>query len=151
VTGILRFVLGDQLDRDGAQAGARRATEPGEWRVLDDMRGWAEAMGVPVEIRADDHFRRSTDELARWAGEGVELPDTPGMAMHADGGYVGSEPYAASGNDITRMSDFCRRCRYDVAGRTAPKPARRQSGPFGPGRGRSYCGCPAAARFFWQM
>jgi deoxyribodipyrimidine photolyase-related protein len=51
----------------------------------------------------------------------VELPNTLGMAMHADGGYLGSKPYAASGNYIDRMSDFCRRCRYDVARKNGPK------------------------------
>ncbi len=32
------------------------ATHPGEWRVLEDMRGWEAATGIPVEIREDDRF-----------------------------------------------------------------------------------------------
>ena len=44
-----------------------------------------------------------------------------GSKPYADGGYLGSKPYAASGNYINRMSDFCRRCRYDVARRNGPK------------------------------
>jgi deoxyribodipyrimidine photolyase-related protein len=51
----------------------------------------------------------------------VELPNTLGMAMHADGGYLGSKPYAAGGNYINRMSDLCRSCRYDVARKNGPK------------------------------
>ena len=48
------------------------------------------------------------------AYEWVELPNTIGMSQFADGGVVGSKPYAASGNYINKMSDYCRSCRYDV-------------------------------------
>ncbi len=42
-------------------------TEPGEWRVLEMMRGWSEAFGIPVEIREDDRFLCSRGRFARWA------------------------------------------------------------------------------------
>ncbi|WP_426139058.1 cryptochrome/photolyase family protein [Pseudomonas sp. DWP3-1-2] len=45
----------------------------------------------------------------------VELPNTLGMVMHADGGYLGSKPYCASGQYIKRMSDYCRDCAYKVS------------------------------------
>ncbi|WP_085696104.1 cryptochrome/photolyase family protein [Pseudomonas sp. B26(2017)] len=49
----------------------------------------------------------------------VELPNTLGMVMHADGGYLGSKPYCASGQYINRMSDYCRDCTYKVSESTA--------------------------------
>jgi deoxyribodipyrimidine photolyase-related protein len=44
----------------------------------------------------------------------VELPNTLGMVMHADGGFLASKPYAASGSYIHKMSDYCRHCEYQV-------------------------------------
>jgi deoxyribodipyrimidine photolyase-related protein len=43
----------------------------------------------------------------------ASLPNVLGMSQYGDGGIVGSKPYAASGNYISRMSDYCRGCRYD--------------------------------------
>ncbi|MEC7030329.1 MAG: cryptochrome/photolyase family protein [Pseudomonadota bacterium] len=44
----------------------------------------------------------------------VELPNVTGMALFADGGVLGSKPYAASGQYINKMSDYCKGCRYKV-------------------------------------
>ncbi len=54
------------------------------------------------------------------AFEWVEAPNTIGMSQFADGGMVGSKPYAASGAYINRMSDYCGPCRYRVAEKTGP-------------------------------
>ena len=60
------------------------------------------------------------DQLDEWymsvyidAFEWVEMPNTRGMASYADGGIVGTKPYAASGKYIQRMSNFCDTCKYD--------------------------------------
>ncbi len=61
------------------------------------------------------------DDVDEWylivyadAYQWVEMPNVRGMALHADGGVMGSKPYAGSGAYINRMSDYCRGCHYDV-------------------------------------
>jgi len=49
------------------------------------------------------------------AFEWVELPNTHGMALFADGGLLASKPYSASGAYINRMSDYCSGCRFSPA------------------------------------
>ena len=46
------------------------------------------------------------------AYEWVELPNVAAMILYADGGRLASKPYAASGNYIDRMSDYCAGCAY---------------------------------------
>ena len=61
------------------------------------------------------------------AYEWVEAPNVIGMSQYADGGLLGSKPYAASGSYIDRMSDHCGGCAYDVKAR-----AGEEACPFNP-------------------
>ncbi len=61
------------------------------------------------------------------AFEWVELPNTLGMSQFADGGLLASKPYVASGAYINRMSNYCKRCCYDVT-----KPYGPEACPFNP-------------------
>lgn len=52
------------------------------------------------------------------AFEWVELPNVNAMVLYADGGRLATKPYAASGNYINKMSDYCSDCRYKVSHKT---------------------------------
>jgi deoxyribodipyrimidine photolyase-related protein len=62
------------------------------------------------------------DQVNEWyllvyadAYEWVELPNVHGMVLFADGGVLGSKPYAASGAYIKKMSTYCESCSYKVS------------------------------------
>ncbi|MHA7873721.1 MAG: cryptochrome/photolyase family protein, partial [Hyphococcus sp.] len=42
-------------------------TEPGERRVLQEIKTWEKQFALPVEIRADDRFVASHEDFAQWA------------------------------------------------------------------------------------
>ncbi|MFN3569291.1 MAG: cryptochrome/photolyase family protein, partial [Polaromonas sp.] len=52
------------------------------------------------------------------AVEWVELPNTAGMALFANGGRFTSKPYVASGAYVKRMSNYCSGCSYEPETRT---------------------------------
>ena len=54
------------------------------------------------------------------AFEWVEMPNVSGMILYADGGHLGSKPYAAGGNYINKMSDYCKKCSYKVTKKNGP-------------------------------
>jgi deoxyribodipyrimidine photolyase-related protein len=120
--------------------GAHRSLPEFYWTGETDMRCMAEAIGQTKRHAYAHHIQRLmvTGNFALLAGidpwavnkwyllvyadayEWVELPNTHGMALHADGGLMASKPYAASGNYINKMSDYCTSCAYSVRDRTGP-------------------------------
>jgi deoxyribodipyrimidine photolyase-related protein len=110
------------------------------WSGETDMLCMAEAIGQTKEEAYAHHIQRlmvtgnfallagiDPHEVHEWylavyadAFEWVEAPNTIGMSQFADGGVLGSKPYAASGAYIDRMSDYCAACRYSVKQRTGP-------------------------------
>jgi deoxyribodipyrimidine photolyase-related protein len=94
--------LAGEVARVAQRVGATRivATHPGEWRVLQDMRGWEEATGLPVAIREDDRFLSSLDRFRAWAGDKKqlrmeyfyrEMRRATGLLMHAPDEPVGGQ------------------------------------------------------------
>lgn len=104
------------------------------WTGETDMHCLAQAIGQTIDHGYAHHIQRLmiTGNFALIAGldphqvhvwylevyadayEWVEMPNTIGMALSADGGLLGSKPYAAGGAYINRMSNYCGTCRYDV-------------------------------------
>ncbi|MDJ0945004.1 MAG: cryptochrome/photolyase family protein [Kiloniellales bacterium] len=104
------------------------------WTAETEMNCLRQCLGQTRDLAYAHHIQRlmvtgnfalllgvRPKEVCEWylavyadAFEWVELPNTHGMAIHADGGILGSKPYAASGKYIDRMSDYCRNCAYDV-------------------------------------
>ena len=127
-----------------AQTNALNATRPLPafyWSGETSMRCMAEVVGATRRNAYAHHIQRLmvTGNFALLAGivpaeveawylavyadafDWVELPNTHGMALHADGGRLGSKPYAASAAYIGRMSDYCRGCAHDAKARTGAK------------------------------
>ena len=132
VRGIYWLRMPDYARSNALQA--RRPLPDFYWSGDTDMLCVAETVGQTRRNAYAHHIQRLmiTGNFALLAGldpgqvedwylavyadafEWVELPNTHGMALFADGGLLASKPYAASGAYIDRMSNSCGRCRYDV-------------------------------------
>ena len=124
--------------RDTNHFGADRALPDFYWTGETDMACLREAVLHSRDHAYSHHIQRlmvtgnfallagvDPDEVNDWymivyadAYEWVELPNTHGMAIYADGGLMASKPYAASANYINKMSDYCSGLRYRHTDRT---------------------------------
>lgn len=120
---------------------ARRALPDFYWTGETNMQCLRETIGATRRNAYAHHIQRLmlTGNFALLAGiapaqvedwylsvyadafEWVELPNTHGMALHADGGRLGSKPYAASGGYIDRMSNYCAGCAFSPKIKLGPK------------------------------
>ena len=56
-----------EVTRHAADHDAIILTEPGEYRLLEDMKNWHPKLGRTVDIRPDDRFIASHDDFTQWA------------------------------------------------------------------------------------
>lgn len=111
---------------------AQHALPPFYWHGDTDMNCLRQALGETLRHGYAHHIQRlmvsglyallygvRPQAVHEWylavyvdAVEWVELPNTLGMSQFADGGFMASKPYVASGKYIDRMSNYCRGCRY---------------------------------------
>jgi deoxyribodipyrimidine photolyase-related protein len=59
------------------------------------------------------YFLRWMQESFIDATEWVMVPNVIGMGMHADGGLMMTKPYVSGGAYISKMSDYCKGCKYN--------------------------------------
>jgi deoxyribodipyrimidine photolyase-related protein len=138
VRGVYWTLMPDYADGNALQA--TRSLPSFYWTGDTNMRCLHEAIGSTARHAYSHHIQRlmvtgnfallagvAPREIERWylavyadAYEWVEMPNTLGMAVFADGGQMASKPYAASGAYIDRMSNFCSGCHYDVKQKSGP-------------------------------
>lgn len=102
------------------------------WNGKTNMACMKDAIGQTLQYGYAHHIQRLMvtgnfallaevlpSEVSDWylaiyidAIEWVELPNTAGMALFANGGRFTSKPYIASGAYIKRMSNYCNDCKY---------------------------------------
>lgn len=75
--------------------------------------GFALIAGVHPRAISDWYLAMYADAV-----DWVTLPNTLGMSQFADSGVVATKPYAASGRYVSRMSNYCDKCRFDPSKRT---------------------------------
>ncbi|GGO63863.1 cryptochrome/photolyase family protein [Bowmanella pacifica] len=130
VRGLYWFMGEDYAQGNYLQA--ERALPDWFWHAKVQMRCMQQAIGNSLHRAYAHHIQRlmvignfcllaglDVRSVCTWylavyvdAFEWVELPNTLGMALYADGGILASKPYAASGNYLHKMGNHCQHCPY---------------------------------------
>ena len=131
VRGLYWHHMPDYRERNALSA--ERPLPEWFWTGNTEMRCLSQALRQSLDLGYAHHIQRlmvignfallaglSVSEVCDWylgvyldAYEWVELPNTLGMALFADGGIMASKPYAASGKYIQKQGNHCKSCRYD--------------------------------------
>lgn len=139
VRGIYWLKMPDYIEENALDA--TRDLPDFYWTGETDMMCLSQAIGQTKEYAYAHHIQRlmitgnfallvgvDPVQIHEWylavyldAFEWVELPNTLGMSQFADGGLLGSKPYASSGSYINRMSNYCGSCAYNVKDRVGEK------------------------------
>jgi deoxyribodipyrimidine photolyase-related protein len=138
VRGIYRLEGPDYVRRNAL--GASRPLPGFYWTGNSGMRCFDAAFEQTRDLAYAHHIQRlmvlgnfallagvDPFELHEWflavyadAYEWVEAPNVIGMSQFADGGLLGSKPYAAGSAYLNRMGNHCSACRYRVKEKAGP-------------------------------
>ena len=131
VRGIYWLLMPEYATRNTFDA--RRPLPSFFWTGDTDLRCLEKAITQSLDLGYAHHIQRlmvignfallaglDVDAVCAWylavyvdAYEWVELPNTAGMALHADNGAMASKPYAASGKYIQKQGNHCKSCRFN--------------------------------------
>ena len=136
IRGIYWHFMPDYADQNALNA--KKPLPAFFWDGKTKMRCLSQSIGQTITYAYAHHIQRlmvignfsllaglSPKEVNEWflivysdAFEWVEMPNVSGMVLFADDGIVASKPYAAGGNYIDKMSNYCKGCHYKVKEKT---------------------------------
>lgn len=133
IRGIYWTFMPEYQDRNALECDEGQDVPPFFWDGETDMACVADSMKTVLDHGYAHHIQRlmvlglfaqlygaHPYRFHRWhmalymdAIDWVSLPNTVGMSQFGDGGLVGTKPYCASGQYISRQGNHCGNCRYD--------------------------------------
>lgn len=125
--------------------GATRPLPDFFWTARTEMNCLRQVLGETLQSGFNHHIQRlmilgnflllsgiNPQEALRWfnamyidAHDWVMAANLLGMALHADGGFMATKPYAGASAYIGRMSNYCEGCSYDPGLKCGSKDGRK--------------------------